>query len=190
MNAAAILIFIISVLIICVLLLVIVYLVTKDSDSDSSSSDDDSTLKGSDDTSDDASDNNSDDTSDDGTIIDLFGSDNYFSADVKKTVFPYLLYGVIQCMENEGGVDYSTTSTNLKAHSSNYTLQYTINSDNTLTFVLKWKGKSQTFTYNDSDSFGISSFHALARLNYDTDEEIYDYMVDDLIKGLAKDAIC
>ena len=167
MNAAAILIFIVSAFIICVLLLVIVYLATRDNDSDSSSSDDDSTS-----------------TDTDDTVYDLLNSDQSgFSDDVKSSMFPYLLYGVVSCMSDEGGIEYSSTKSTLKAYSSNYALQYTINSDDTITFVLKWKGKSQTFTYNDD---AVSFLHASSYALDETAESTYNSIVEGVLLPYAK----
>ena len=181
MNAAAILIFIISVLIICVLLLVIVYLVTKNSDSDSSSSDDENGTGTSD-----ATDDTVDDTVDE-TVYDLLNSDDSaLSDEVKSSMFPYLLYGCAKRMSAEGDITYSTSSSGLKASSSNYTIQYDIDSDYNITFYLKWKGNSQTFTYYG----GYYSQLAFPGVLYDDAKDLYDTIVDAGLVTYAKEAIC
>lgn len=174
----------------------IVYLVTKDSESSLANDDengtgtsnvtDNATDNVTDDTTDDATDDVTDDTTDD-TVYDLLNSnDSALSDEVKSTMFPYLLYGCAKRMSAEGDVNYTTSSSGLKASSSNYTIQYDIDSNYNITFYLKWKNNSQTFTYYG----GFYSQLAFPGVLYDDAKDLYDTIVDAGLVTYAKDAIC
>ena len=181
MNAPAIFIFLISVLIICALLLVIVYLATKNSESSSANDDENGT--GTSDTTDDTDDDTSDDT-----VYNLLNSDDSaLSDEVKSSMFPYLFYGCAKRMSAEGNVNYTKLSSGLKASSSNYTIQYDIDSNDNITFYLKWKNNSQTFTYDGGD---LSTIALVDSAIYDDAKDLYNAIIEETLVKYVKNAIC